>query len=35
MKLVIPYFHTESKGKSHREITTQLTNVPLQGEYGK
>ncbi len=35
MKLVISYFPTEKKGKSHREIATELTNVPLQGEYGK
>jgi mannose-6-phosphate isomerase-like protein (cupin superfamily) len=35
MKLIISYFSTEKKGKSHREIATELTNVPLQGEYGK
>jgi len=35
MKLVISYFPTEKRGKSHREIATDLTNVPLRGEYGK
>jgi len=35
MKLVISYFATDKKGKSHREIATELTNVPLQREYGK
>jgi len=35
MKLVVSYFSTEKRGKSHREIATELTNVPLQGEYGK
>lgn len=35
MKLVISYFPTERRGKSHREIATELTNVPLQGEYGR
>jgi len=35
MKLIISYFPTDKRGKSHREIATELTNVPLQGEYGK
>lgn len=33
MKLVISYFPTDKRGKSHREIATELTNVPLQDEY--
>ena len=33
MKLVISYFPTDKKGKSHREIATELTNVPLQVKY--
>jgi len=35
MKLIISYFPTEKKGKSHREIATELTSVPLQGGYGR
>jgi len=33
MKLVVSYFPTDKKGKSHREIATELTNVPLQDKY--
>ena len=33
MKLVVSYFPTEKRGKSHREIATELTNVPLQDKY--
>ena len=33
MKLVISYFPTDTRGRSHREIATELTNVPLQDEY--
>lgn len=35
MKLVISYFPTDKPGRSHREIAVDLTNVPLQEEYGK
>ncbi len=35
MKLVISYFPTDKPGRSHREIAVDLTNVPLQKEYGK
>jgi mannose-6-phosphate isomerase-like protein (cupin superfamily) len=35
MKLVISYFPTDKPGRSHREIAVNLTNVPLQEEYGK
>jgi len=35
MKLVVSYFHAGRKGRSHREIATELTNVSFQGEYGK
>lgn len=34
MKLVISYFPTDKPGRSHREIAVDLTNVPLQEEYG-
>ena len=35
MKLVISYFPSDKPGRSHREIAVNLTNVPLQEEYGK
>lgn len=35
MKLVISYFPTDKKGRSHRQIATEFTNVPLQREYGE
>jgi len=35
MRFVVSYFPTEKKGRSHREIATDLTDVPLQGEYGR
>jgi len=36
MKLVCSYYCTSGEGgKSHRQISVELTSVPLQGTYGK
>jgi quercetin dioxygenase-like cupin family protein len=35
MKILCSYFHVTGKGgKSHRQFTLELTNVPFQGNYG-